>query len=76
MKKPKKCSSCGTRMYQDDQDKWFCPDGILEEMDATFPNPNADDPGELKKPYVLKPPTKQISIRLAVSDLELARKLA
>ncbi len=76
MRKPKKCRSCGIRMYQDDQDKWFCPDCILEEMDATFLDPNVDDPGELKRSYVLKPPTKQISIRFAVSDLELARKLA
>ncbi len=45
-------------------------------MDATFLDPHADDPGELKKPYVLRPPTKQISIRLAVGDVELARKLA
>ncbi len=27
-------------------------------------------------PHVLRPPTKQISIRLAVSDVDLARKLA
>ena len=45
-------------------------------MDASFLDPHADDPGVLKKPYVLRPPTKQISIRLAVSDVDLARKLA
>ena len=76
MRKPKKCKRCGTEMYRDDQDKWFCPDCIVEEMDATFLDPYADDSGELKKPYVLRPPTKQISIRLAVSDVDLARKLA
>ncbi len=76
MRKPKKCKRCGTEMYRDDQDKWFCPDCIVEEMDATFLDPYADDPGELKKPYVLRPRTKQISIRLAVSDVDLARKLA
>ncbi len=75
MKKPRKCPYCLTEMYQDDHDTWFCPDCILEDIDAAFLNPNTDDPGELKKPYILKPPTKQISIRLAVSDLELARKL-
>ena len=76
MRKPKKCPYCLTEMYQDDHDTWFCPDCILEDIDAAFLNPDTDDPGALKKPYVLKPPTKQISIRLAVSDLELARKLA
>ena len=76
MKRQHTCKRCGTEQYQDDQGKWFCPDCILEEMDATFLDPHADDPGELKKPYVLRPPTKQISIRLAVGDVELARKLA
>ena len=76
MKRQNICKRCGTERYQDDQGKWFCPDCILEEMDVTFLDPHADDPGELKKPYVLRPPTKQISIRLAVGDVELARKLA
>jgi predicted DNA binding CopG/RHH family protein len=30
----------------------------------------------LERPYVLEPPTKQVSIRLAVTDLELAKRLA
>ena len=32
--------------------------------------------GELKRPYVLEPPTKQVSLRVPVGDLELARRLA
>ena len=76
MKRQNICKRCGTERYQDDQGKWFCPDCILEEMDTTFLDSHIDDPGELKKPYVLRPPTRQISIRLAVGDVELARKLA
>lgn len=34
------------------------------------------DRGEPKRPSVLQPPTKQVSIRLPVTDLELARKMA
>jgi hypothetical protein len=32
--------------------------------------------GELERPYVLELPTKQVSIRLPVTDLELAKRLA
>lgn len=63
-------------MYQDDQGQWFCPDCILEEIDPAFLDEERDDRGELKHLYVLEPPTKQVSIRLPVTDLELARRLA
>ena len=53
MRKQKKCEHCGTEMYQDDQEKWFCPDYIVDEMDTTFFDPHADDPGASKTPYVL-----------------------
>lgn len=76
MKKPKKCKKCGIEMYQDDRGKWFCPDCVIEEIQSDFLNEKLDHPGKLKRPYVLEPPTKQVSIRLAVGDLELARKLA
>lgn len=72
----KKCRKCAEEMYQDDQGKWFCPDCILEEIDPTFLDEEQDDRGELKRPYVLEPPTKQVSIRLPVTDLELAKRLA
>ena len=76
MKKAKKCSKCGSEMYRDDQNAWFCPDCVLEEISPAFLDERLDHPGELKRPYVLEPPTKQVSIRLAVADLELARRLA
>ena len=76
MKKAKTCQSCGAEMYQDDQGLWFCPDCIVEELDPAFLEEKRDHPGELKRPYILSPPTKQVSIRLPVSDVELARKLA
>ncbi|MEK6600780.1 MAG: hypothetical protein AABZ09_02770, partial [Candidatus Binatota bacterium] len=63
-------------MYQDDHDKWFCPDCVLEEIDPTFLDEGQDHPGKLKRPYILEPPTKQVSIRLPVGDLDLARKLS
>ncbi len=63
-------------MYQDDQNKWFCPDCILDTIDPTFLDEEGGDPGELRRPYVLEPPTKQVSIRLSVPDLELAKRLA
>ena len=37
---------------------------------------SATSGGDLKRPYVLKPPTKQVSIRLPVTDLEQAKRLA
>ncbi len=40
-------------MYQGDQEKWFCPDYIADEMDATFLDPHTDNPGAWKTPYVL-----------------------
>lgn len=76
MRKEKKCGKCGTEMYQDDQGEWFCPDCIVKEIEPAFLDERLDHPGKLKRPYLLSPPTKQVSIRLAVSDLELARKLA
>jgi uncharacterized Zn finger protein (UPF0148 family) len=72
----KKCKQCGEAMYQDDQGQWFCPDCILEEIDPAFLDEAGDDRGELKRPYVLEPPTKQMNIRLPVTDLELAKRLA
>lgn len=76
MGKIRKCRKCGTEMYQEDQGKWFCPDCVLKEIDARFLDENLDYPGKLKRPYILEPPTKQVSIRLPVGDLDLARKLA
>ena len=76
MKKEKTCRKCGVEMYQDDQDLWFCPDCIVEEISPAFLDERLDHPGELKRPYLLSPPTKQVSMRLAVSDVELARRLA
>ncbi len=61
---------------EDDQGQWFCPDRILEEIDPAFLDEQRDDRGELKRPYVLEPPTKQVSIRPPVTDLELPRKMA
>lgn len=62
-------------MYQDDQGRWFCPDCILDAIDPAFLDEERDERGELKRPYVLEPPTKQVSIRLSVTDLELAKRL-
>lgn len=76
MKKGKKCKKCKTEMYQDDEEKWFCPDCILAEIDPDFLDEKLDHPGKLKRPYILEPVTTQVSLRLPVSDLELARKLA
>lgn len=76
MKKGKRCKKCNIEMYRDDHDKWFCPDCVLEEIDPTFLDESTDHPGKLKRPYVLEPPTKQVSIRLPIGDLDLARKLS
>jgi len=76
MKKERSCKKCKTEMYQDDQGKWFCPDCILQEIDPNFLDEKLDHPGKLKRPFILEPATKQVSIRLAITDLELARKLA
>ncbi|MDA2939286.1 hypothetical protein MYX75_13625 [Acidobacteria bacterium AH-259-A15] len=72
----KKCKKCGQEMYQDDQGQWFCPDCIVQEIDPAFLDEERDDRGELRRPYRLEPPTKQVSIRLAIIDLELAKRLA
>ena len=76
MKKGKKCKKCKTEMYQDDHDKWFCPDCILREIDPDFLDEKLDHPGTLKRPYILEPVTAQVRLRLPVGDLELAQKLA
>ncbi len=76
MKRLKKCRKCGSEMYRDDQEKWFCPDCILEQVSPEFLDENQNYRGKLKRFYVLAPPTKQVSIRLPIHDLELARKLA
>ena len=72
----KKCRKCRTEMYQDEQGEWFCPDCIVTEIEPAFLDEGRDEPGSLKRSYLLSPPTKQVSIRLAVSDVELARRLA
>ena len=76
MKKTNKCEKCGVEMYRDNQAKWFCPNCVVNKIDPRFLDETLDQRGGLKRPYVLEPPTKQVSIRLAVTDLELARKLA
>ena len=60
----------------DDQGGWFCPDCVIEEIQPDFLDEKIVGRGELKRPYVLEPPTKQVSLRLPVSDLDLARKIA
>src|SRR5262245_13541848 len=67
---------CGINMYQDDRGEWFCPDCVIEEIEPEFLDETQIGRGELKRPYVLEPPTKQVSLRMPVVDLELARKLA
>jgi len=63
-------------MYQDDQRKWFCPDCILQQIEPNFLDEKLDHPGKLRRPYILEPASKQVNIRLPITDLELARKLA
>ena len=76
MNKIKTCRKCGVEKYQDEQGSWFCPDCIVTEIAPAFLDEQRNHPGELTQPYVLSPPTKQVSIRLAVSDVQLARTLA
>ena len=76
MKKPKKCKKCGVEMYRDNQGEWFCPDCIVDEIEPDFLDEKQVSQGDLKRAYVLEPPTKQVSLRLPVADLELARKIA
>jgi hypothetical protein len=66
----------GIEMYQDDHGEWFCPDCVLEEIEPDFLDEKQIGRGDLKRPYVLEPPTKQVSLRVPVGDLELARRLA
>jgi hypothetical protein len=70
------CSKCGTDLYRDDRDRWFCPECILDEIDPAFLDEKRTHPGDLKKPFVLHPPTKPVSIRIAIPDLERAKALA
>jgi uncharacterized Zn finger protein (UPF0148 family) len=58
MTKPKKCKKCGIEIYQDDRGEWFCPDCVIEEIGADFLDEKQIGQGELKRPYVLEPPTK------------------
>jgi predicted DNA binding CopG/RHH family protein len=76
MSKVKKCKKCGIEMYQDDRGEWFCPDCVIEEIEPDFLDEKQISRGELKRPYVLEPPTKQVSLRVPLVDLELARRLA
>ena len=45
-------------MYRDDHGEWFCPDCVIEEIGADFLDEKQIGRGELKRPYVLEPPTK------------------
>ena len=63
MRKTKKCKKCGTEMYMDNQGEWFCPDCVIEEIQPDFLDEKIVGRGELKRPYVLEPPTKQVSLR-------------
>jgi hypothetical protein len=76
MRKQKKFKKCGIEMYQDDRGEWFCPDCVVDTIELEFLDEEQIGQGELKRPYVLGPPTKQVSLRVPVADLELARKLA
>ena len=63
-------------MYQDDGGQWFCPDCVRDEIEPDFLDEQQIGRGELKRPYILEPPTKQVSLRVPVADLGLARRLA
>jgi predicted DNA binding CopG/RHH family protein len=63
-------------MYRDEKGRWFCPECILEDLDQAFLDENLTDPGDLEKPFVMQPPTKPVSIRIAIPDLERAKALA
>jgi len=76
MRKAKKCTKCGAEMYMDDRGERFCPDCVIEEIEPDFLDEKKVGRGELKRPYVLEPPTKQVSLRLPVTDLDLARRIA
>ena len=76
MKNVKKCKKCKIEMYQDNQRKWFCPDCILRAIAPDFLDEKLDDPGKLRRPYLLESATQPVGIRLPTTDLELARKLA
>lgn len=54
----------------------FVPIAFWRRLIRLFLDEERDDRGDLKHPYILEPPTKQISIRLPVTDLELAKRLA
>jgi len=72
----KECGKCGAEMYRDDKGHWFCPECILKELDCGFLDEDRTDPGDLKRRFVLQPPTKPVSIRIAIPDLERAKMLA
>lgn len=76
MRRAKKCKKCGVEVYQDGRGEWFCPDCVIEEIEPDFLDEKQIAGGELKRPYVLEPPTRQVSLRVSVGDLELARRLA
>lgn len=72
----RKCKRCGVSLYQDDRKLWFCPDCVVNTIDSAFLNETDDKTGALKRPYVLESLTKPVSIRLPVTDIQLARGLA
>ena len=76
MRKLKNCKKCRIEKYRDDHGDWFCPNCVAEEIDAEFLDEKQINRGDLKRPYILEPPTKQISLRMPLVDLELARRLA
>lgn len=72
----KECGKCGAEMYRDDRGLWFCPECVLEELDPGFLDENRIDSGDLKRPFALQPPTKPVSIRIAIPYLGRAKTLA
>ncbi len=72
----RECKKCAAEMYRDDKGRWFCPECVIEELDPGFLDESRTGPGDLKRPFVLRPPTKPVSIRIAIPDLERAKLLA
>lgn len=69
-----KCNICNNKMFQDENNEWFCPKCEAEDFLISFDE--NDDTWMKTKFKIAQPKTKSVTIRLNVYDIDKAKKIA
>lgn len=70
----RKCEICNNELFEDENDKIFCPKCKSQEFVSQFDE--NDDSWMSYKFKIVRPKTKPVTIRMNIYDFEKAKELA